>query len=74
MSVSPPGGAATTSRTGRDGYCCAEALPAMEHEATAKTVPKARSEARNIRFLLARRVSRFGGDAITSARGGKPVD
>src|SRR5947207_4684871 len=59
MSVSPPGGAATTMRTDREGYCSAVALPATQHDARARTHPKARPKTRNIRFLLARRFSRF---------------
>src|SRR4051812_35563245 len=59
MSVSPPGGAATTMRTDREGYCSAGALLATQHDASARTHPRARSKSRDIRFLLARRLPRF---------------
>jgi hypothetical protein len=37
-------------RTVREGYCCAAALPAMQHDAAIKANPKIRNEARNMLF------------------------
>ena len=37
MSVRPPGGAATTMRTVREGYCCAMAVVVMQHVVMAKS-------------------------------------
>ena len=37
MSVRPPGGAATTMRTVREGYCCAVAVVVMQYVVMAKS-------------------------------------